>query len=351
MNAGQAAKLVMGFIGADENSITRVRQILRLACNHAWGKGKWWGMTADFHCQVFLENAAGGKPYILSPTGYDTLLAINSGGKPRLLRDSYFMFHQNGPGDIKGHDYCQWNTDVYDVGNVPTLRDINNYGACGVMVGIRSLGVCGEDEFVTIQGKTEDGNHALSYEYAEKNKCNCIQATSEDGEAPAVRSIHGLRIKVTNKFEFIDNVKLTSIEAITKTITRCPIEVIVIDKNGAGYIESRMNPWDTESAYRKFYVPTSCRGTVHGLFKIAEQPEIVDDSQPIIISSHEALLALCKGMDLKYYKEQAGVGDKYLIDGIIALNDQVMEKKSPVETPIQVVGLYAGEDIPGIMKH
>jgi hypothetical protein len=351
MNAGQAFTLVADFVEADENSRDKVWRILRLACNHAWGKGKWWGMTADFWCKVLYEDGPTGKPYILSPPGYDALLGVNKDGKPRILRDSYFMFHKNGPGDIKGHNYCNWNTDVYDAGHVPTLHAINNYGCqSGVMIGVRAIGKPGEDEFVTIQGETEDGNLAISYELNNKATCNCLQAT-DDGTTNAVRTVQGLRIKVTEKFEYVDNVLFKNITSITKTLTRTPIEVIFINKKGEGFITARLNPWDIESKYRKYYVPEGCESSVHGLFKIGKQVPLVDESQQVIIGNEEALLALCKGIHLLYYKEQAVAGAGYLQAGIISLEEEMRETQSPIETPIQVVGMYAGEDIPDIMKY
>lgn len=350
MNAEQGFQLVADFIEADESSRAKVWRVIQLACNHAWGKGKWWGMTADFWCKIFLESKPGGKPYIVSPPGYDACLGINTDGKPRILRDDYFMFHKNGPGDIQGHDYCQWNRDVYDVGNVPIIHDINIYENEGVMVGVRSLGSPGEDEYVTIQGDTVDGNLSISYELQQKDSCNCLQASTDENES-AVRTVQGLRIKVTNKFEYIDNVLLKSITSITKSFTRCPIEVIFINSKGEGFITARLNPWDTESQYRKYYVPQGCQGSVHGLFKIAKQPQIIDGSQPLIISNDEALLALCKGIHLKYYKEQFAAGAELLQSGIISLEEEMREKQSPIESPIQVVGMYSGEDIPDIMRY
>jgi hypothetical protein len=289
-------------------------------------------------------------PYIFAPPGYDTLLGVNYDGKPRIMRDAYFMFHKNGPGDIKGHNYCHWNTDVYDAGEVPTLHDINLYGECGVMVGVRSIGTPGEDEYVSINGKTLYGKEVYTYEFKDACKdCNCVQAV-EDATAPVVRTIQGLRIKVTEKFEYIDNVFFTSIDNIFKTITRCPIEVVFINKNGEAFITARISPYDTHSSYRKYTIPKGCCDSIHGIFKIEKQRNIVDDSQPIILNNEEALLALCKGINLKYNKEQLTAGDTYLESGVIALEEELREKSSPIETPIQVVGICA-EDVPDIFKY
>lgn len=347
MNAGQAFTLVSDFIGADENSKGRVWRTLKLALNHAWGKGKWWGMTADFQCKVFTDPK--GSPYIFAPPGYDTLLGVNYDGESRIMRDAYFMFHKNGPGDIKGHNYCHWNRDVYDVGEVPTLHDINIYSACGVMVGVRSIGTPGEDEYVTINGLTSFNNEVYTYEFKEQNKCNCIQAVTDE-RSPVVRTMEGLNIKVTNDFNYIDNVFFKSITHIHKTLTKCPIEVVFINSNGEAFITARLSPYDTKSSYRKYTVPKGCCNSIHGIFKIGKQRNIVDDSQPIIIDNEEALVALSKGVDLKYNKEQIAVGDTYLASGIIALEEELREKQSPIQTPIQVVGIN-NEDVPDVLKY
>lgn len=348
MNAGQAFALVADFIEGDENSKDRVWRTMKLACNHAWGKGKWWGMTADFWCKVFTDPC--GSPYIFAPPGYDTLLGVNYDGKSRIMRDVYFMFHKNGPGDIKDHNYCQWNRDVYDAGEVPTLHDINIYSKCGgVMIGIRSIGTPGEDEYVSIIGKTDNQNEVYTYEFKEKNKCNCVQAV-EDENSPVVRTVQGLRIKVSDKFEYVDNVFFKDITHIYKTITKCPIEVIFINSQGEAFVTARISPYDTKSSYRKYTVPNGCCGSIHGVFKIAKQRNILDDSQPIIIDNEEALVALCKGINLKYNKEQAAAGEAYLASGVIALEEELREKQSPIQTPIQVVGVN-NEDVPDILKY
>lgn len=348
MNAQEAGEFVAQFIGADMGQHQeRIFTTLELAANYAWDKGKWFGMTAEMFVNVHRNPR--GERFIFSPKGYDTLLAVNVDGKPRLLRDSYFMFHKNGPGDIKDTHYCKWNQDVYDQGYRPIMHEITDYFPRGVMIGVRSLGVPGNAEYITIQGFDEYSDPIFSYEFKEGAKCNCFSL--DEGEE-AVRTVDGARIKITEDFTYLNNITWRDIRKITKTITRCPIEVTIIDGNNKGYVTSVLLPYETESKYRKYILPEMCRDyeCIHGLFKISKCPTLIDGSQPIFIRSKNALLALAKGIDLKFMKEQINVGDAFLAQGVASLEEENRETQSPTAFPIQVVGIGADDFDPILTK-
>jgi hypothetical protein len=350
MNAGQAGESIAPFIDSDMSQHrARVFNIIQRACNYAWGKGKWFGMTAEFFVKTERE-PVGGKRFMFAPTGYGTLLAVNVDNRPGVtIRDNYFMFHRNGSGDIKSqeHAHCRWNTDVYDVGVRPTMHEINLYFPDGVWIGVRSLGPNGEDEYITIQGKDEEGS-VFSYEEAGFKGCSCFSLEEEEKEV--VKTVNGVKVKISKDFIYINNVNFTSIDKIFKTITQSAIEVRVIDKNKKTYITAILQPWETQSEYRKYYIPDACGPCVHGLFKISKQPKIIDDSQPLIIGDDNALLALCKGIHLFYFKEQAAAGQVYLDTGIRALEEEKQESESPEVSPIQVIGTNM-EDVDQILKY
>lgn len=339
MNAGQAGEAIAPFIDSSmQQNRERVFSIMKMALNYAWDKGKWFGMTAEFFVNTRCE-PKGGKRYIFAPPGYSTLLAVNVDEQHPTLRDKYFIFHRNGPGDIKSpaHAHCRWNRDVYDMGEYPNMHEINLYFPDGVLVGVRSLGKPGDDEYITFQGHDEDGS-VISYEHKEPSKCSCF-SLSEDENAPVTRTVHGIRLKITEGFEYINNVTFLGLTKIFKTFTRCPIEVRLIDSKNRTYITAILQPWERQSSYRKYYIPDSCGDCVHALFKISRQPEIIDESQPLIINHENALLSLCKGMQLKFFKEQLVAGDQFLQQGIIFLEEDKRESESPTVFPIQVIGI------------
>lgn len=349
MNAEQAGNSIAPFIDSDMGQHQRrVFEIIRRACNYAWTKGKWLGMTAEFFVNTEREKI-GGKRYMFAPTGYGTLLAVNVDRRTGVtIRDNYFMFHRNGYGDIKSpeHAHCRWNTDVYDAGSRPTMHEINLYFPEGVWIGFRSIGPAGDDEYITFQGKDEEGS-VLSYEEMKSKRCSCFSTEEEEG---AVRTLQGVKVKISSDFTYIDNVLFKSIDHIFKTRTQSPIEVRIIDCKKKTYITAVLQPWDSESKYRKYYIPDACGPCVHALFKVSKQPDIIDGSQPIIIHDDNALLSLCKGIHLYYFKEQIAAGNEFLANGIRELEGEKRESESPDVFPIQVIGQNI-DDVNPVLKY
>lgn len=346
MNAGQASELVAEFIDSNlPQDKERVRKILRLAMNRAWQEGKWFKMTAEFF--VSIQQDCNGDKFIVSPRGYSTLLALNVNGKTTIPRDNYFMFHRNGYGDIKSHGNCNWNEeDHYDSGVFPTLPDFKKLFPNGAVIGTRSLSQHGENESINVQGNNEDAEIAISYEVEKIKESCCFNPV----EVNKVRSIQGVNIPVTKNPVVIQNFVFKSIDAITKTHTRGIVEVYGFDpKTGKGHKIAMMYPWETSSRYKRYMIPNTCCDCVHGLFKIDIQPDIIDDSQPIIIENEEALIALAKGIHKMYYKDNIEAGKAFLLEGFNALEKQKREEETEDVFPIQVVG-GAHEDVPKILK-
>lgn len=345
MNAGQAARLIAPFIEkswpANKEEIFRT---LRLAVNHAWKAGKFEGMTAEFFMPIKIDLQS--QNYILTPPGYASLLAVNVDARPRLLRDKQFMFHRNGWGDIKDHPFCKWTEDVYDLGIQQTLVDVEAHYPDGFILAARSLTETGENERVNITGSFQ-GTPVVSFTKNNilSGNCNCIQID----EPPSIRTVSGIEINLTRDFTYVSNVKFSSIEAITKTLTRGQVEIVAIDPvTGRGRRIAFLNPWETAPRTKKYHIPFSCRGCVHALFKVDKQPEIVDESQPILIRDEEAIISLAKGIHLVYNKDNPEGGSVYLASGIGSLEKEKQEIESPDTFPIQVVN-GIGEQTPEIL--
>jgi len=345
MIAEIAGKTVARFIGRNwPEDADEVYEILRLGINKAWSEGKWLGMTAEFSVPVFADSC--GRKYFMSPQSHPILLAINIDGKPKDIRDKYFEFHRNGMGDITNRNGCNWIGDVFDIGSVPYFDKNNINFECGVRVGVRSLGPSGLNEKIFIDGAYEDGQKVYSYSqksYGFTNGCNL-----KDLEV----TTNGIHLDINQDFNYISDVKFSNISSITKTPTKSPIEVIVIDFNNNAYPIARLEPNQTFSSYRKYLVPDhlcNCL-SIHGIFKIAEQEEIKNPTDQIIISNGEALINLCKAIDMMYYKENIDGGSMYFVNGIKCLENQKREHESPTETPIQV-SVLMNSDIPETLKH
>jgi len=348
MNAGQGAETIAQFVDCvyPQDSV-KIWNILRLGINRAWKEGKWFGMTAEMFVPV-QEDLCGGK-FIISPFGYSNMIGLNVNCEPRTFRDIHFMFHKNGYGDVDQSGEACWNEDVYDEGVQNCLFDFKAHFPDGAMLGVRSLSDAGEGEKLWIQGPTADGEQAFSYESI-KDKfpsgCNCVAVE----EASLARTVHGIEFTITSDFQYINNIIFSDIASINKTITMGLIEVIAVDPaTGVGKRVNTLYPWEYKSPIKRYRIPKTCCDTVHGLFKIDEQPIIVDESQPIIISDDEAIISLAMGIYLVYHKQDIEKGTVYINQGINALEKEKREKESPDVFPLQLIGMTA-DDTPEILK-
>ncbi len=315
-----------------------VYNILRLGLNKAWVEGKWLGMTKEFFVNVYKDEA--GQNYFMGPPSHPVLLAVNILGAPAKLRDTYFMFHKNGYGDVRDNPTCTWNRDIYDLGAMPYFNKDNIIFSDGIRIGVRALGSPGPNEKVHISGAYKDGNQVYSYKKREYGDCcGCSAKTTE------VDGVRGIELEVNRHFNYINNITFSDIHAVTKTVTRTPIEVIAIDEAGNGRLIARMEPNQRFSNYRKYLVPNELCGRtcLHATFKIAQQEKITSGTDNIIISNEEALISLAKSIHFTYHKEQLEAGAAYFLQAIGILEKEKREEEAQVINQIQVEGIYEGD--------
>lgn len=339
MNAEIAGKLVAPFVDKQwPNDREDIWQIIRLGVNKARQDGKWLGMTSEFFVPVHKD--ALGQSYIMSPYSHPVLLALNGEKLGLSIRDQYFMFHRNGYGDVRDSPGCKWNTDVYDLGTVPYFDKNNINFSGGVRVGVRAIGQAGVGEKIHINGEYADGNKIYSYSSSTLGQCVGCSVSSDD-----IDTINGIELQISSSFNYINNIRFSSITSITKTLTRTPVEVIIIDCDNNAYSIARLAPNQRFSKYRKYLVPNDLCGRtcLHGLFKIGEQDVIANLTDSIIISNEEALISLAKGIHHIYYKEQQDAGASFILQGLSILEKEKREEESPSEFPIQVDGIYDGD--------
>ncbi len=339
MIASVAGELVSKFIEKNWPSDKKdIYEILGLAINKAWSEGRWLGMTKEFFVNVYKDEA--GQNYFMGPPTHPNLLAINIHGKPVHVKDSYFMFHRNGFGDVRDTPKCKWNRDVYLTGSIPYFNKYNINFSDGIRIGVRPIGTPGLGEKLYISGGYEDGNQVYTYKNQDQSNCCGCSVNTDD-----VVSIKGAEIAIGAGFTYINNIKFTSIDAISKTVTRTPIEVIAIDNTGSGRMIARMEPNQRFSSYKKYLVPNELCGqnVLHSIFKIAQQEKITSDTDTLMISNEEALISLAKSIYFMYYKEQPETGANYFMQGIAVLEKEKREEEPAVDNQIQVEGIYDGD--------
>ncbi len=346
MIAEIAGELVSKFIERSWPSDRKdIYEILRIGLNKAWSEGRWLGMSKEFFVNVYKDES--GQNYFMGPQSHPILLAVNVLGKPATVRDSYFMFHKNGYGDIRDTPGCSWNQDIYDIGSLPYFNKNNINFSTGVQIGVRPLGAPGPNESVYVSGSYGNGNRIYTYKNAQYGNCCACEAKTDE-----VDGINGIELKLKpNEFTYICNIQFTDILSITKSITRTPVEVIAIDAVGNGHLIARLEPNQRFSSYRKYLVPNDlCNvNCLHAIFKIAQQEKIASGTDNIIISNEEALISLAKCVQYIYYKEQLEVGANYFLQAITCLEKEKREEESQSSSPIQVEGIY-NDDLPEALK-
>lgn len=347
MNAGQAGKLVSKFIDRiwpDDKA--QIFEILFLAINKAWNEGAWFGMTKEGYVRV--EYSKEGR-YVIGPADHPILLAININGEPQDIRSHHFKFHRNGNGRIENCNGCKWETDVIDKGEVPYINEEKINLNDGFFVGVRPIGKPGPGEKIWINGVHEDGSNIFTYKKSSDklDACGCLIDDSK------IDTIRGIELDISEGYRYIKNVKFSDIKSITKTLTRTPVEVIAFDCNGKAQMMARLEPHQKRSNYRKYILPDRyCKyDSIHGLFKVAEQQEIISESDDILIKDPEALIALCKSIDLIYYKGQEDKGAGFFLQGITILEKKKREQESPDTFPIQVDFLTGTDDGTSILNY
>lgn len=332
----EVAEFVSTYIGKqfpyDEDSIYAN---LDLVNEIIWNAGLFHGSTKWFYCQVRDDNT------IVTPHGYNVLLGVNRNFKPLMIRDSSFIFHQNGPADIPVVS-DNFSNNVYDLGEYPIFKLLENlcYPCEGTVcnefrIGARAMGFCDSYPKTRIMGNDVKGNPIFTFIKGDKVElCNESEKDSYDNV------IHGLEIQLTTDIRVIDNVKFGSISEIIKEPTKYPVEYYAVNNKSVGQLIARIEPFQTRSLYRLYKVPNDCirNACVLGLFKRSKPDKIVDKEQLFFCSNRNAILSISKGVDLKYNKNDTQSGETLIALGIKDLAMELREQSSNSTNPLQMDG-------------
>lgn len=253
------------------------------------------------------------------PAEVGTVLAVNNGGFPTLIRDQWFRFHANGPGDMS---YVPWNyTD--ELGMVTTFKDPSAPVKLVASVensldSSRELRVFGWDEngkriYTTgPSGILEDGFLVPTvYGFAVASP-----------EAPSVAKIDRIQKAVTNGF-----VKLLAVDPVT-----------LESHTTIGYYQ----PWETAPYYRRIRVAD--RSWVRIKYKKRDL-EVHGVSDWINIENREALLLLLKAIKFRL-DNQLDTARGYEVEGMRLLSNEAEATRPPGLAGPQIIwndGLPAGE--------
>jgi hypothetical protein len=324
----------------------KLYEILSLINQHVWKKGKFRGMTKEFFTKVDPNG------FVCNPHGYDILLKVNLNKVPVTIRSEYFQFHRNGNGSQTECCGKDWSTDVVDRGFSPVIFQPYKEESCSckeqvcqkIKIGIRSE-QCEEGiSYVTVYGCYPDGTPIYSYRKKDSTgkvidcvPCDPTQAQLEDRKSHDVKE--GVDIPITGNVYFLDNIYFGEIRQIRKPPTYGAVEVLALNEHDNSLkLIARMEPPHCASCYRRWQIPPICSKfpCVHGLWKISKPGKVIYDNQLMLIDDDAAIIALAKGINFLYYRDNPEEAVKYFSIGMTAINDDSDEHDTEAfEEPIQ----------------
>ena len=247
------------------------------------------------------------------PADVGTILAVNVGGRPSLVRDQYFAFHINGPGD----EECQPCEMTDELGMVCTIRD----PSAPVYLVAELDSSADNNKSIRVFGWDVDGKRIWT-----------PNANGEMQDGFLVPTIYG------NPTRSSIAPPVNRIDRIQKDVTKGFVKLIAVDQNTLqghtmiGYYQ----PNETNPQYRRIKV--KAHSWVRIKYKKAN-PELTSLTDWIPVNSREALLQFLKAVkfDLLDRHDLASAAEAA---GTKLINDEATSKRpKQVLTGVQV--LYA----------
>lgn len=357
ITAIEGAELISPFVGlCPKTEKDELFQLLSLAQTKAWKKGIFKGMVKDFNVNIRKRTINGvDRSFMITPHGYEVLLAVNLDGKPKYIRDNYFQFNPEGSGSVSNCSSRNWTDDVIDLGSQPTLfQPCENKCNCGDLdCNSRALGVIGykcekscetDSDTVLISGINNLNNPVYTYEpddvSSERHSlCRCV-SPDERANSKQRKVIDGDIYPIKPKLVIHKNIKWNRIDSIRKGYTNGPVEVFAVCGNSTELL-ARIEPFQKVPNYRIYELPDCCCDyeCVHGLFKIGKPDPILSDFQHLVIDDDEALIALTKSLNLTYRQEKLELGEAFLHKGMMNLDEEHKMNRSNARVPIIVDGV------------
>lgn len=244
------------------------------------------------------------------PADVGTVLAVNNGGFPTLMRDQWFQYHANGPGN---QCYVPWNyTD--ELGMVTTYRDPS-----------APVKLIAEVE------NALDSNIALRvFGWDENGKRIYTEGSSgalEDGFL--VPTVFGFAVPN------LSTPDIARIDRVQKAVTNGFVRLIAVD---SATLESHTQigyylPWETNPYYRRIKVPN--RSWIKIKYHKRDL-EVKSTSDWINIENREALLMLLKAVKARL-DNQIDLGRSFENEGLRILSNEAEALRPSGISPPQVI--------------
>lgn len=326
------------------NDESRIFENLTHVQNEIWKSGKFFGSTKFFDCKVLPNNQ------IITPHGYGIMLGIDINGKPKEMKDEFFLFHKNGPGDInRFRGECEnFNDDIYYLGNSPVLIQPTDESCRQFRLDCEPKKIivrceCANDppyKRTVISGLGVDGKPIYTYKATDPSTeqetvCQCT--SNNPVELQAVQAVQGVEYQISS-YSLAANILFSKIDNIIKEVTSVPVEYWMVDQNGIGTLIARLEPWQILSNYQIYQIPKKClrMRSVLGLFKRNKPEPVIDENQIFISSDIEAIKSLAIGIDYKYTKKNIPASLPFFQDAGSQLSAELKENRTGATQTLQV---------------
>jgi hypothetical protein len=244
------------------------------------------------------------------PADVGTVLAVNNGGYPTLIRDQWFQFHINGPGSTCTIPWSY--TD--EVGPVVTYKDPS------IAVNLVAVVEDATDAGIELRvfGWDEDGKRIYTEGAGGILEDGFLVPTSYgfstvNSEAPPIARIDRIKKELTNGF-----IRLAAIDP---------------DDNSVHTQIGYYMPWETTPSYRRIRVPD--RSWLRIKYK-RKDLEVRGEGDWINIDNREALLLLVKAVKFRL-DNQLGQARDYELEGMRLLSNEAEALRPNAISPPQMI--------------
>ena len=286
---------------------------------------------------------------IVTPHGYSILLGCKIGNVKLDIRDSYFMFHSNGPTD-EPQESNEFSKNVTHLGTYPTLINhlddaYSNSGDYYIGVVSPCLPPSSIVPLTTVGVKDLNSKPVYTYRFSEKSDPDVIEDDALKNYTPDdVRMedgiIEGLRFPITNKLIKYCNVRISEVYNITKEPTLSNVDYYALspENPNSGILIASLDPFQTHSSYNVYRITNKCinKGEAFCLFKRSKPETVVNDSQIVFCNNKTALISLAKGVHYMYFKDNIAIGQTYLATGLQEISKDIEQSNPGVKRNLQI---------------
>jgi len=348
ITAGKAGELIAPYIGFSwPNDRDAIFRVLDLVQEEIWKSGIFDGSTRWTTVKVNKDGT------IVSPHGYSVLLGAKIGHVKLTIRDTYFMFHENGP-LLEPDESNTFSKNIQFVGTYPTL--INHIDDMRIGRGDYKIGVVspclppsGIPPLTTISANNLNGRRIYTYRFREKSDPEMIEDDeiveySPDDVSMQEGIVEGVIYPITNKLIIYNNVRVSEIYNITKEPSLSSVDYYVMSpldsecSCNTGVLVASLDPFQTQSRYNVYRIINSCinDGKAFCLFKKDRPETLVNDSQIILTNSKNGLISLAKGINFKFGKDDVIKGSAFIASGMKDISDEISTSNPAARTELQV---------------